>query len=45
VRKRFSAKEAVRRLTFQGFCPDLATNQLLSGDEVVALAPKAFQTF
>ncbi len=33
--------EADRRLTFQGFCPDLATDQLLSGDEVVALTPKA----
>lgn len=34
--------EAERRLTFAGFCLDLATEQLLCGDEVVALTPKAF---
>ena len=34
--------EADRRLTFEGFCLDLATEQLLCGDEVVALTPKAF---
>src|SRR4249920_1741004 len=34
--------EAERRLTFEGFCLDLATEQLLCGDEVVALTPKAF---
>jgi DNA-binding winged helix-turn-helix (wHTH) protein len=34
--------EAERRLAFEGFCLDLATEQLLCGDEVVALTPKAF---
>ena len=34
--------EAERRLTFEGFCLDIATEQLLCGDEVVALTPKAF---
>src|SRR5512139_1568920 len=34
--------EADRRLTFEGYCLDLATRQLLCGDEVVALTPKAF---
>jgi DNA-binding winged helix-turn-helix (wHTH) protein/tetratricopeptide (TPR) repeat protein len=34
--------EADRRLTFEGYCLDLATEQLLCGDEVVALTPKAF---
>ena len=34
--------EADRRLTFEGFCLDLVTEQLLCGDEVVALTPKAF---
>src|SRR5580765_3157897 len=34
--------EADRRLTFESFCLDLATEQLLCGDEVVALTPKAF---
>ena len=34
--------EADRRLTFGDFCLDLASEQLLCGDEVVALTPKAF---
>src|SRR5580765_1442930 len=34
--------EADRRLAFEGFSLDLATEQLLCGDEVVALTPKAF---
>src|SRR5512147_917612 len=34
--------EAGRRLACEGFCLDLASEQLLCGDEVVALAPKAF---
>jgi DNA-binding winged helix-turn-helix (wHTH) protein len=34
--------EADRRLVFEGFSLDLATEQLLCGDEVVALTPKAF---
>src|SRR5262245_49319998 len=34
--------EADRRLTFEGFCLDLGAEQLLEGDEVVALTPKAF---
>jgi hypothetical protein len=34
--------EAERRLTLKGFCLDLATEQLLCGDEVVALTAKAF---
>jgi DNA-binding winged helix-turn-helix (wHTH) protein len=34
--------EADRRVTFEGFSLDLATEQLLCGDEVVALTPKAF---
>jgi DNA-binding winged helix-turn-helix (wHTH) protein/tetratricopeptide (TPR) repeat protein len=33
---------ADRRLAFEGFFLDLATEQLLYGDEVVALTPKAF---
>jgi len=31
-----------RRLRFEGFCLDLATERLLCGDEVVTLTPKAF---
>jgi DNA-binding winged helix-turn-helix (wHTH) protein len=34
--------EADRRLTFERFCLDFATEQLLCGDEVVALTPEAF---
>ena len=33
---------ADRRVAFEGFCLDLASEQLLCGDEVVALTPKAF---
>src|SRR5215470_13480568 len=34
--------EADRRVAFEGFCLDLAAQQLLYEDEVVALTPKAF---
>jgi DNA-binding winged helix-turn-helix (wHTH) protein len=34
--------DADRRVTFAGFCPDLGAQQLLCGDEVVALTSKAF---
>ena len=34
--------EGDRRLAFDAYCLDLANEQLLCGDEVVALTPKAF---
>src|SRR5262245_31566087 len=34
--------EANRRLTFEGFALDVVNEQLLFGDEIVALTPKAF---
>ena len=34
--------EGDRRLAFDAYCPDLANERLLCGDEVVALTPKAF---
>jgi DNA-binding winged helix-turn-helix (wHTH) protein/tetratricopeptide (TPR) repeat protein len=34
--------EADRRLTFEGFALDVVNEQLLHGDEIVALTPKAF---
>jgi DNA-binding winged helix-turn-helix (wHTH) protein/tetratricopeptide (TPR) repeat protein len=37
-----STMEADRRLTFEGFALDVVNEQLLHGDEIVALTPKAF---
>src|SRR5262245_32226847 len=34
--------EADRHLTFEGFALDVVNEQLLYGDEIVALTPKAF---
>ena len=37
-----AAMDADRRLTFEGFSLDLATEQLVCDGEVVPLTPKAF---
>src|SRR5262249_14977286 len=39
---RASTMEADRHLTFEGFALDVVNEQLLRGDEIVALTPKAF---